>query len=641
MTTFLHRNSLAKMALALVFSLFCSVSRAQDFLLGDFQSKAKPSVSERWQPNLMPSTIVGGLVLPFRDDFSGGDSIRPSSLLWHTPASLLHLPTVSRQQGIAPPNLGVCSFDGATLTGNHYEDEFSTGAGDSLLSLPFDLSAYDASDSLYLSFYVQRGGRNDAPETTDSLVLYFSSDSTVGFERVWGKIGGAVDSVFHRQFVAVDSSIFLRNNFRFLFVNFGSQNGAYDVWHLDLVEFDAGRTLGEAPVVDASPTQAMNSPLAPFSALPLDHFSLSAQGSLPTVGISNASSGTLTASIKMDVSDGSGSNVFSGLTSQTFPGNSLQAGSAQNFTASSPFSSQTGNMVDYGSYSLRTIVSAPGDQVTGNDTLVFHVPVDSIMGYDDGESDAAYGITAPRSFCQEFRLSSPDTLTAVWIYFTPYVYVSPQGVSYSMQNRPFRLSVWDTLVVDSFIVQTSQGMLIEYGAGLNAFKRYPLSVPLLVDTLFWLGLRQVDALPVGIGFDRNFTDTQVYYESSNGDFVPSTNRGTLMIRPEFARRTSAPVSAIPQEELPKAEMLILAPNPGGINGRKIIWKGTNPLVWGCVDVFSMDGRRLDHSDWVPSASEHLIPAELWMEPGTYLVRFCGKTSSGKVYNHTLRLTVDN
>jgi hypothetical protein len=70
---------------------------------------------------------------------------------------------------LKPPTIGVATFDGLNWKGNPYSNSTTSGNADTLTSKPFRL-AYAPSDSLYLSFFYQPGGRGNFPEFIDSLI---------------------------------------------------------------------------------------------------------------------------------------------------------------------------------------------------------------------------------------------------------------------------------------------------------------------------------------------------------------------------------------------------------------------------------------------------------------------------------------
>ncbi|MEM7039070.1 MAG: hypothetical protein AAF570_18980, partial [Bacteroidota bacterium] len=470
---------------------------------------------------------------PFLDDFSY-TALRPSSVYWAADSLDDHVPGISTQKGLNVPSKGVCTFDGATFSGRKYEDELVTGAADSLVSNFFDLSTKSIADSLYLTFFLQRGGTGEAPESSDSMVVYFDSTGNYDWTEVWNLQGtGTSEDTFVRAEILLDTAIYFHSAFRFKFVNFGSLNGEFDQWHLDYVYFDEGRQQNDFTFSDASPTHFTMSPFFPWTHISREQFVQGDYKSEVGTIVRSAGSVSLTANVNLRIDAPDGNNILSGTTtaSGSTPGLTPFGGSE---VVTAAFADQAANMTRDGNIRLRAITSAGGDTRSENDTLYAEYSVDSLMGYDDGVSDQAYGLTVARHFCQEYRLSSPDTLTAVWINFTPTLhYNSVTNQSTCLDFKSFKLVVWDTLVPDSQLTSVSSGMNVSYDSSLNDFRRYELLAPVVVDTLFWVGIRQSDDMPLGVGFDRNGPTGKVYFEDGNGDFSLSSNQGCLMIRPEF------------------------------------------------------------------------------------------------------------
>jgi hypothetical protein len=620
----------------------------QEWLLQDADYPVRP-LNHPNAKEVQPSHRAAGTTtfapLPFVDDFSY-DSLFPSRALWAVPGPIdpgqEFVPGISTRKGSNVRSKGVCSFDGATAQGNLYRDELAFGLADSLVSLPFDLSTLSPSDSLYLSFYVQRGGIGDAPESNDSLVLYFDSSGTYQYEQVWALRGnGNRDVNFRYVEIPIREPRYFSNGFRFRFANWGSLNGEYDVFHLDYVVLRRNRFMGDSTATDVSPTHVNRGPMGWATAVPRDHFGLAPRMDTCIVRIANVSSPTMTTSATLQISDPRGGNVFSGVTSQGFGPLTLAPGANGVTFPTNPFSEQTGSFASNGAVRLRTISSAPGDLRPLNDTLDFYCDIDSTLGYDDGVSDGAYGLTSSRSFCQEYKIPAQDTLTAVWIYFTPYLYYNPaNGQSNSLANKNFRLSIWDTLSVDSFVVQTSNGMNVQYDSTLNSFNRYALSNPIIVDTLFWVGIRQIDGVPLGVGFDRNFVDASVYYEALSGDFVRSSNPGTLMIRPEFGHRALSVGQTKPH--IATAIGIQAFPHPwvdGDLTIRLSDAKGLKDLQ---VRIFSLEGRLLYAAGWPAGSTTLSLPESLRDSlHGLNLIQISGKASDGSPLMQTQRLLVQS
>lgn len=641
-------RSITRLLFALVLFLGWHAAHAQEVLLndGDYPHRPLPHKANV-HPQPLAKTVGTTAIapMPFVDDFSY-DSLFPARTHWDLPGFGVvggqHVPGVSTRKGMGTHTKGVCSFDGATAAGDLYEDELAFGLADSLTSLPFDFSTFSPADSLYLTFYVQRGGRNDAPEAADSLVLYFDSTGTYQYEQVWSLKGSGVsDAEFRFVEVPVRAARYFSNGFRFRFVNFGSLNGEFDVFHLESVVLRANRFSGDSATSDVSPYLVIQGPLGQVSAVPRDHFGLSTRMDTAVVAIGNLSTPGMVASLSVQISDPRGGNTLSGTTTLGYGANSIPA--RQSLTAQLPgtFSEQAVSFPTYGAIRMRSIVSAAGDQRRANDTLDFYCDVDSTLGYDDGVADAAYGLTSARSFCQEYRIPAPDTLTAVWIYFTPYLYYNnTNGQSFSLANKNFRLSAWDTLVVDSFLVQTSNGMAVVYDSSLNSFNRYPLPNPVVVDTLFWVGLRQIDGIPLGVGFDRNFGSSPIYYESLNGNFVPSTNVGNLMIRPEFGHRrlvvsTQAPMTVA-------GPRLQAFPHPWRSGDMTLRIEGAEGAKGLRVRIHDLSGRLLYDQAWPTGSPTMTLPEELRARlEGLSMLQVSGQGKGGISLMHTQRLLVQS
>ncbi len=223
-------------------------------------------------PGLLNARIASTpdtLHLPVVDDFSY-EGIYPSADYWTD-----NYVFINRSFAYAPPTIGVATFDGLDQYGNVYSlTPTASGACDTLTSKPINLfddgagHNYALSDSINLSFYYERKGVGDAPESTDSLVLqYYNTDSSKWYSQ-W-KITGGTDITFTWVKLDLTDATFLRNGFRFRFINFGSKAGAADHFHLDYI---ALRPYDVNPIVDNA--FVYNSPplLQNYSAMPWRHY---------------------------------------------------------------------------------------------------------------------------------------------------------------------------------------------------------------------------------------------------------------------------------------------------------------------------------------------------------------------------------
>lgn len=575
--------------------------------------------------------------LPFFDDFSG-DSLRPNSLNWTYDISDMHVPGVSITKGLNVPSKGVATFDGATYDGKKYADELLSGFSDSLVSGDFDLSTMTPGDSLYLSFYYQRAGANESPESTDSLILYFDTTGAFTWMPVWAVAGtGAPDADFNLAMIPFDSAQYFNNAFRFKFATFGSLNGEVDVWHLDYVFLDDQRTITDTDFPDTSPINFDQSPMGLYTAVPRDHYQTGGYMTPMRTLVGNTGSSSTNVNISLSLSDPIGLNPLVG--NLTVNGSGA-AGSLQNDSiGTASYAEQASIMNADGAFQVTATTSSAGDGRSGNNKITAHYRVDSILAYDDGVSDFGYGLTVDRSFCQEYRIPFPDTITAVWINFTPTIHYNPgNNQSTCLEFASFKLTVWDTLVPDSFSTQIGSGMNVQYDSSLNEFYRYVPISPIAVDTVFWVGITQSNGMPIGVGFDRSCADAKFYFAASNGQFQQSTNQGCLMIRPEFGEIPGTMNSAVEAEGLLRYG-LKLAPNPIAGGMLRIHMDGPEPVRELQLTVRDLHGRTVMAADRRSPGSAFGLQLPEGLARGMYLVQVNGKTQRGKTFVAHERLVV--
>src|SRR5690554_105954 len=202
------------------------------------------------------------LSLPFWDDFSSGEV---DSLKWENKGAV-----PSKTIGINPPSMGVVYLDGVDLKGNPYSTSMlENGEGDYLASREINLSSYSGSDSLYLSFFWQAGGKGEMPDENDMLELYFM-DEAGQYTLVWEVFGGDMEAreIFKQEMVKVNPAFF-HENFRFKFLNKGRLSGPFDSWILDYIYLNRGRNVFDVYHEDRALTKYPNSPFGKYNALPL------------------------------------------------------------------------------------------------------------------------------------------------------------------------------------------------------------------------------------------------------------------------------------------------------------------------------------------------------------------------------------
>jgi hypothetical protein len=629
---------LAQISLLFLFVASASPLIGQEVLLGDQHYPQATAVNTDRGPAL-PLRTAAALSLPFFEDFSQ-DSLRPTIDNWLVYSVDPKVPGISNHKGVAAPSKGVCTFDGATFGGRKYKVDLETGINDTLTSLDIDLSSKSIADSVYLSFFMQRGGGGESPEITDSIVVLFDTSGNFEYEKVWALKGGVgAEKTFNYYEIVLDKANYFHSAFRFKFVCYGSLNGEFDQFHLDYILLDEGRSSGDDAFNDVSPSRILQSPFYPHTALPREQYQQGGYTSDMRFLISNAANPTMTSPTSgFAITDASGNNTLSGTTTST-PSVSQLIPFAKDTVISPAFTDQGTNFVDYGTLRMTVNTTASGDAFAGNNSLSKDYPIDTLMGYDDGVADFGYGITSAKSLCQRYTLSRADTLTALWINFSPSIhYNNTNNQSTCLDNKSFKIAIWDTLAPDSFLTQASQ--TVSYDSSLNDFVRYPFIRPLVVKGTFYVGLQQSDGMPIGIGWDSDGPSGYTFFEDVSGAFIASGNSGCMMIRPEFGVNSDFISGRQPASEDPGFAVQI-APQPWQEGPLRVSLKGSEPIREVHATMITLQGQEIFRQDIGANTGNFSLNLPPTLSPGIYILRLDGLSRSGEAFSIRRRLPVQS
>ena len=576
---------------------------------------------------------------PFFEDFSGS-SLELDTNRWLASPVDDFVPTISNIRAVHPPSKGVLTLDGATYFRKKHAAFFENNYADFIESQDIDLSTYLPSDSVILSFYFQQGGMGDPPDEFDSLLVAFDTTGNGEYRTVWSTIGtGVADTSFTLIKIVLDDSVYFHSGFKFRFENFGSLNGELDLWHIDYIYLDENRQLSDSNFADVSPIGLSGSPLGDYTMLPRHFYDGAARSDSLYIEMSNAGGPAANFDLTLDLSDPVGANTLVGTINLTPPQTSIQPFANQDVFAGL-FSVQTGNLTQEGTLRVTARSNSSGDTRPENDTVQVDFRVDSLVGYDDGQPDASYGLTTNRSFCQEFRIPEPDTISAVWIAFAPTMNFNPViSQSTCMDGETFKLTLWDTLAPDLFSTQQGTGMVINYDTAVNYYQRFTFINPPVVDTIFWMGIRQSTNKVLGVGFDKNGTPGRVYYEDQSAEFVQSSQQGVLMIRVEFANIRDEMASTLSGSD-PTLVQGLFYPNPVR-NGELHLRLDGTPVRSGEVRIIDLHGRMV-HQTMITQPGTEIdmqLPANL--SSGIYLADFKGIDLAGKQIALRKRLLIQN
>ncbi|MFY0606925.1 MAG: T9SS type A sorting domain-containing protein [Cyclobacteriaceae bacterium] len=527
-----------------IFSFAITIIAQGQFLIQGIQPNSS---------NLQVSADTTVLTLPFWEDFSTSSN-SPDTAKWISGSDVF----INTSLGINPPTYKLATFDGLRKDGNAHDIANSfNGPGDSLVSLPIDLSSVSVFNqaTTYLSFYWQAKGNGEIPEANDSLVLYFSKfnpdtiRNTTIWDRVWVQTGGegAVDSNFTQVILPLDSPSYFFSEFQFKFVSYGGKTGPFDTWHIDYIYINENRNANDLSHFDRSLTGSPSLLFQPYYEVPAEHFYTDPTSivSSQTIQASNLDQVTLVGhpleyyytlrDLSNDVlldSVSLGNGGLGGLK----PSEIRTIQGPDNLTLN--FASQPDSLVLESSFFYLTNDKPLFEEVNGSDTVFLPVHLntnDQIKtqyllqnhyAYDDGSAEFAVAINAFRGqLAVKFDLIEPDTITDIDIYFPS---IAPEAAGSSVD-----ILIWDRL--DDNHIRTRQTYTIEGPTGLNEFKRIKLSKPVVTRDSIFIGYQQFTDNYIGIGFDRNNTDAgQHIYSNVTGEWVQnSTIHGAIMIRPVF------------------------------------------------------------------------------------------------------------
>ena len=494
--------------------------------------------------------------LPFFDDFSGS-SIFPDDKKWSDNYVLINN-TYSNNQ----ITIGIATFDALDASGNLYETSSSARfEADHLTSLPINLN-YSAADSVFLSFYFQPGGLADLPEDNDSLTLQFYAPSEDQWYSVWKAKGGAWHN-FKAVILKIDQERYLHKGFKFRFINYVTLSanvsdpsivGNCDIWNIDYVLLNKNRNSSDTVFHDVAFRAPMRSLLNTYEAMPFKQFRqiyLQEMGSSVPFHYRNNDDTTRNVSRYFEIQD-----VYKNSLVKYFYAGADNIAPETNidFNADLIYTYDT----DKGDSALFKVTAWLKNDVFDpkeNDTVVYYQVFNNYFAYDDGSSEEGYGINGLGSrnamVACRFKSYMEDTLRAIKICFND---------SYLDANRrAFDLMVWgDNNGIPGDLLYTRENVTVEKGNSINGFYQYPLTLPVPVNGVFYVGWKQRSETFLNAGFDINTSGSNRQFYWINGNWNQSKADGTIMIRPVMG---SPLITSVNDVEFSKTETIRFWPNP--------------------------------------------------------------------------------
>ena len=469
------------------------------------------------------------LELPFFDDFSK-ITIYPDQTKWQD-----NWVFINDTYSINQKTMGMATFDALDNTGKLYATASSAVfEADHLTSSPININ-YPASDSIYLSFFYERGGLADPPETDDSLTLQFFAPLEGNWYPVWKALGDTTTG-FRAAIIPVVQAKFLQKGFQFRFINYASLSantgdpsiiGNADEWNLDYVLLDKNRNNTDTVPSDVAFTLPVRSILKTYESMPWKQFKqvfLSEMG--PWITIHYQNNDTIIRNVTRnfeihDIYKNTLAYAFSAGATNIDPDEKVDYQANLLYT----FSSENN---DSALFLVKSYLTTDFFDRKDNDTIIYYQVFRNYFAFDDGTAEGGYGINGlgSKNAMVAYRFSSvmPDTLRAVQICFND---------SYQNSNqRAFDLMVWaDDNGVPGTVIYSQDDMTVNFGEGINGFYTYVLNDPQYINGDFYVGWKQQSETFLNAGFDFNTQHGGRQFYWLNGDWNTSQAKGTLMIRP--------------------------------------------------------------------------------------------------------------
>ncbi|MEQ9438630.1 MAG: T9SS type A sorting domain-containing protein [Cyclobacteriaceae bacterium] len=530
-----------------------------------------PSQQARFHQMQALDTVLN---LPFWDDFSqptitnSGYPI-PDTLKWLPESENTR---VSTGLPLAPPSIGVASFDGSRLDGTPYSTSEDDDASDSLVSRPINLAAVAQNErnSVYFSFFWQQSGNGEFPDPGDSLRLQFLNSENV-WRTVWLGDGGDSLStdVFTQEIIQVSDPGYFHGRFRFRFQAFSRLTAAFDTWNVDYVYLNKNRSASNTAYLDRALTTLPTSPFGEYTAVPMEQFRENpAQytGSasvdfynlnieLQPVRFTALLRDTVTNQI-ITLNDSTAlSPVPVGLERRTITANPLNANTL-NLDAESIYLETEFRIIAGDTIFNQTI------DYRANDTVRAVYALDESFAYDDGNAEFGVEINQQGGkVAYQFVAQKTGLLTHIDIHFP---------LLSQNQRTPIQLLVWRDISDSSGqeLVLRSLNASASPDTGYNGFTSYELlvdSVPFYVNVqdTFYIGYEQQSEEFVAVGFDKNTDASSKTFYNVDGNWQQNEElHGSLMIRPRFDRDLIDFLLDIPDDPVSTPQKkLKIYPNP--------------------------------------------------------------------------------
>lgn len=491
----------------------------------------------------------------FFDDFANYNfSVYPDTNLWSDKAAF-----VNQTYPDSCVSIGVATLDGVDSNGDLYSFIDGSFPSDTLTARSIDLNG--EAGNIYLSFFYQGGGKGDAPDINDSLIVDFYHADSNKWYMAWHSLGFQ-SNTFEQVVLEIADSL-RTDEFKFRFRNWtstdirdskgGDESGIAnsDQWHIDYIQVRNVSSIDQMYAInDASFVYPLNSTHKFYHSLPYKHLNYSQGDRRPTSDITVRTIFPNEASVTVNRMHQT-YNIYGG--SRTPVGSTELEENEQEdeflrytdfFTPAYSYNPEQA----YGYYEYISFLDIIPSQYKWNDTVKKREIFQDYYAYDDGTAEFGFGLPGnggvnmrlAYQFPLAIRGSNPaDTLTAIDIHFV-------KTRNNASNNVEFIVCVWDhhgDKPGELLYPPLQEGNLptdkIEYPdttLGINEFMRIELDEELIVKDTIYIGLVQLNLGSIGIGYDINSGNRSAIYTNDGNQWlqtIATIPQGSLMLRPVF------------------------------------------------------------------------------------------------------------
>ncbi len=497
----------------------------------------------------------------FFDDFANYNlSVFPDENLWQDKSAF-----INQTYPDSCLSIGVATLDGVDSNGDLYSISEGVFPSDTLTSKDINLDGVVG--NVYISFFYQGGGKGDAPEENDSLILDFYHSDSARWYTFWYSLGVQTNT-FEQVVIEIGDSL-RRPDFKFRFRNWtstdirdtkgGDESGIAnsDQWHIDYVQVRSVASKSDMyEINDVSYAFPLKSVHKYYHAIPHKHLNYSIGDRRETFDITISKLPTTVPSVFIKRNFET-FNIYGGQLEKTAWDYGFGNEQYAQFRGFSDFYTHLINYNStqkYGLYEIRSYIEIVQEQYRWNDTIKKIEVYKDYYAYDDGTAEFGFGLPGnggvnmrlAYKFPLSIRGTNPaDTLTAIDIHFVK----TRNNASSSVE---FQICVWANngvepgeLLYPSIVdggLSNSPVYSPDTTLGINEFMRIKLEEELLVKDTIYIGLVQKNLGTLGIGYDINSNSRSSIYTNDGNQWqqtIAAIPPGSIMMRPVFGNNVSA------------------------------------------------------------------------------------------------------